>query len=141
MNQLKAIILTPIRSRILPKSKSVCYFCWAISDNSEVASINTFEPKESVKLDRLGSYILANTLITTGGNSLSVKILDQSLDLPSNLLSMLLCCTPVWDPGGIFTNPPQVQSGPMSGHAIGQNDVIDTSRDPKQSKQTAPHSS
>ena len=51
--------------------------------------INTFELKQSVKLDRLGSYILTNTLTTTGDNSLSVKILDQSLDLPSNLLSML----------------------------------------------------
>ena len=36
---------------------------------------------------------------------------------------------------------PSYRAAPMSGHAIGQNDVIDTSRDPKQSKQTAPRSS
>ena len=34
--------------------------------------------KQSVKIERLGTYILTNTVITTDENSLSVKILDES---------------------------------------------------------------
>jgi len=44
MNQLKAKMITPIHTKILPRSKSILYYGWAITDKSEVVYINTFLP-------------------------------------------------------------------------------------------------